>query len=376
MLFAILPPAARKIGLSPFQVSTIFATSASIWVFVSPMWGRRSDLWGRRLVILIGLLGFALSMILLSLVLEVGLAGLLPAMVVYPLLVASRSVFALLGSGTGPASQAYIADRTSRVERTAGVALVSAAIGLGQTVGPALGSLLAMVSLLAPIYFSAGFAVLSAGAIWLFLPEGEPPVGAGEERPPRMSFRDARVAPFFVIGACLQAVRATTTITLAFFLQDTLHLGARQTVQLAGVGFSVLAIAGLVAQVGIIQRFQLTPRVLMRSGLFLAFMAFVLFAVRASLAGYLVALALLGLGLGLARPGYSAGASLVVDADEQGSVAGLTGSIGVVGNIFGPPLGTALYDWTPIGPYLLNAVLMAIAWAYVMTNARLRRPGA
>jgi hypothetical protein len=36
MLFAILPPAAREIGLSEIQVSTIFVTSATIWVFVSP----------------------------------------------------------------------------------------------------------------------------------------------------------------------------------------------------------------------------------------------------------------------------------------------------------------------------------------------------
>ena len=51
MLFSILPPAARAIGISPFQVSTIFAISASIWVFVSPWWGRRSDVRGRRPII-------------------------------------------------------------------------------------------------------------------------------------------------------------------------------------------------------------------------------------------------------------------------------------------------------------------------------------
>ena len=66
MLFAILPPAARALGISPFRISTIFATSASIWVFVSPWWGRQSDVWGRRPVILIGLLGFGLSMALLA----------------------------------------------------------------------------------------------------------------------------------------------------------------------------------------------------------------------------------------------------------------------------------------------------------------------
>ena len=39
MLFSILPPAAREIGITPFQVSMIFATSASLWVFVSPPGG-------------------------------------------------------------------------------------------------------------------------------------------------------------------------------------------------------------------------------------------------------------------------------------------------------------------------------------------------
>src|SRR5713101_6417252 len=112
MLFSILPPAAREIGLSPFQVSTIFATSATIWVFVSPMWGRRSDRVGRRRVILIGLLGYALSMASLATMIEVGLAKALPLAAVYPLMIASRSLFALFGSGTGPASQAYVADRT------------------------------------------------------------------------------------------------------------------------------------------------------------------------------------------------------------------------------------------------------------------------
>ena len=112
MLFAILPPAARALGLSPFRISTIFAASASIWVFVSPWWGRRSDVWGRRPVILIGLLGYGLSMALLATTIQLGAAAVLPALAVYPLLVGSRCVFALVGSGTGPASKAYIAERT------------------------------------------------------------------------------------------------------------------------------------------------------------------------------------------------------------------------------------------------------------------------
>jgi MFS family permease len=372
MLFAILPPAARKIGLTPFEVSTIFATSATIWVFLSPMWGRRSDVAGRRPVILIGLLGFALSMTLLAAMIEIGLAGLLPMLVVYPLMVASRSVFALLGSGTGPASQAYVADRTSRTERTAGMSLVSAALGAGQTIGPAIGSGLAIIGLLAPLYFSAALAVLSAVMIWVYLPEDGPPVKHGEERPPKMSFRDPRVLPFLLVATCQQAVRATTVITLAFFLQDTLHLGAKQTVQYSGIAFSVFAVSGLFAQLVLVQRFRPSAPFMMRAGLPLSLTAFVLFVLRGGFGQSLAALVLLGLGLGLVRPGYAAGASLSVEANEQGAVAGLTGAIGVVGNIFGPLIGTALYEMNPIGPYALNAAIMACALIFVLTNRRIR----
>lgn len=372
MLFAILPPAARQIGLSPFQVSTIFATSAAIWVFVSPRWGRQSDVWGRRPVILIGLLGFAASMTLLATMIYFGLHELLPVSVVYPLMIASRCVFALFGSGTGPASQAYVADRTNRAERTAGVAMVSSALGLGQIIGPGLGAVLTAVGLLAPLYFSSVLAVFSALMIWMFLPEEGPPIAEGSPRPPRLSFRDPRILPFLLVATSLQAVQATTSITLAFFMQDTLHLTASETVRSSGVGFVVLAMSGLFTQLVLVQRLKPSPRLMMRIGIPLALLSFLTFLSAENFFVYLGALVLLGAGLGLVRPGNAAGASLAVGPSEQGSVAGLTNAIGVLGNVFGPLLGTTLFQLTPMGPYLLNAALMLIALVFVLTNKRLR----
>lgn len=372
MLFAILPPAAREIGLSPFQVSTIFATSAAIWVFVSPWWGRKSDVWGRRPVILIGLLGFAASMALLATMIHVGLKGLVPFGLVYPLMIAARCVFALFGSGTGPASQAYVADRTDRAERTAGVAMVSAALGLGQILGPAVGATLTAIGLLAPLYFSSALAVLSASMIWLLLPEDGPPLAASEAQARSLSFRDARVLPFLLVATSLQAVQATTSITLAFFMQDTLQLTASETVRYAGIGFVVLALSGLFTQLVLVQRLKPSPRRMMRVGLPLALLSFLALLSAENLLVYLGALAFLGAGLGLVRPGNAAGASLAVEPSEQGSVAGLTNAIGVLGNVFGPLLGTTLFQLTPHGPFLLNAALMLLALGFTLTNRRLR----
>ena len=372
MLFSILPPAAREIGLSPFQVSTIFATSAALWVFVSPWWGRRSDDVGRRPIILIGLLGYALSMSLLATMIKLGLAKLLPAMLIYPLMVASRSMFALFGSGTGPASQAYVADRTTATERTAGVALVSAAMGLGETVGPGIGAALAAIGLLTPLYLSSGLAVISAAMIWFYLPEHERPHAHAAVRARKLSVRDPRVWPFLLVATSLQAVRATTVITFAFFLQDTLQLTSQQTVQYSGIGFVTLAVSGLFAQLVVVQRFRPSARVMVRAGTPLMLAAFSLLAVGRNYATYLVALTSLGVGIGLVRPGNAAAASLAVDADEQGSAAGVVGGVSVIGNVVGPMLGTKLYQVLPIGPYLLNATVMASMLVYLFTNKRLR----
>jgi len=373
MLFAILPPAARELGLSPFQVSLIFVASATIWFFVSPRWGRYSDVVGRRLVILIGLLGFATSMVLLAATIQVGLSGTLPIVLIYPLMIASRCVFALLGSGTGPASQAYVADRTERGERTAAVAMLTAAFGLGQTIGPAWGAVFAAFGVVAPIYSAAGLAVASAAAIWLLLPE-ERDVHAhtATRQQPRLRFADRRFWPFLVIAAALQAVRATTTITLAFLLQDTLSLDAQRTAQFAGAGFVALALAGLLTQALIVQRLRPAASAMIRIGLGAGLAAFATFVSVRSFPGYVGALLLLGFSLGLVRPGTAAGASLAVTADEQGAVAGLTGSIGVVGNIFGPMLGTALYSFTPLAPYALNGLVMASALIFSLTNRQVR----
>jgi len=372
MLFSILPPAARTLGITPFQVSTIFATSATIWVFVSPWWGRRSDLRGRRPIILTGLLGYALSMFSLAVVIELGMRALLPAMVIYPMLIVARSLFALLGSGTGPAAQAYVADRTTHHERTAGVALVSAAMGVGETIGPGVGAALSAVDLLAPLYLSAGLAVISAFMIRRFLPEETPPLAEHAEPRPRLRVLDPRVTPFVLVSAALQATRATTVITLAFFLQDTLQLTSERTVQLSGVGFVVLAVSGLFAQLVLVQRFRPTARRMLRIGLPLSVAAYALFALGHGLPAYGAALVLLGIGLGLIRPASAAGASLSVESHEQGSVAGLVNGIAVAGNVIGPMIGTTLYALSPTGPYILNAVVMSAAWVLLFANRRLR----
>lgn len=372
MLFAVLPPAARELGVSPVRIAAIFATSASIWVFASPWWGRRSDRLGRRPIMLIGLLGYAASMALMATTIQAGLAGVLPALAIFPALVASRCVFALFGSGTGPAAQAYVADRTTAAERPSGMAVLGAATGVGETLGPAVGAALAVFGLVAPLYFAALLAVASAGLLWWQLPESAPLVTAIRPPAPRRWAIDRRLLPFLALATALQATRATTVITLALFLQDLLGLTATEAAHQAGMQFVVLASAGLLAQLVIVQRLRPSARTMMMVGAPLSTVAFGVLAFAQDVTGCAVALALLGLGLGLVRPGSTAGASLTARPDEQGTVAGLLGGLSVFGNVVGPVLGTSLYSLAPVAPYVLNTIVMAVASAYALSHPLVR----
>ncbi|MEW6269206.1 MAG: MFS transporter, partial [Thermodesulfobacteriota bacterium] len=100
---------------------------------------------------------------------------------------------------------------------------------------------------------------------------------------------------------------------------------------------------------------------------------FLLLVVGTALPVFLVALALLGTGLGLVRPGASAAASLAVEAHEQGSAAGILGGVAVAGNVIGPMLGTALYELSNDAPYLLNVALLGATLVLVLTSRRVRQ---
>jgi len=370
LMFAILPPLARDLGLSEFQVGSIFAVSATIWVFSSAFWGVRSDYWGRRPVILIGLAAFGVSTMGFASVMQFGLWGLTAPMATYALLVATRSIYGIFGAGSYPAAQAYIADRTSAEERTEGMAMLNAAFGLGAAIGPGVGAALIIFGEVAPLYFVAFLAFVSAAAIWILLPERSRPRKREEVK--HLSWFDPRVVPFIVFAIVQGTAGAIPIQTIAFIIRDTLHLSTSETQQLTGVALMGSAIATLFAQFVLVQRFKLTTQFLIYAGILVALVSNILVIVAPNYGLIAFALVLSGLGFGMLRPGIAAAASLAVSPDEQGAVAGLTSGAGASGFIFAPLIGNALYGVAPALPYWLGTALLAGLFIYAFTNRRLK----
>ena len=72
---------------------------------------------------------------------------------------------------------------------------------------------------------------------------------------------------------------------------------------------------------------------------------------------------LVGLGFGLARPGFTGGASLSVGADDQGSVAGLVVAANGAGFVVAPIFGAGVYALiSHQAPFILcTFILIALA---------------
>ena len=75
VLFPLLAPIGREMGLSEFQITSIIGASSLAVFLASPIWGRFSDSFGRKPVMLIGLFGFSAGTILFNSVLNLGLTG-------------------------------------------------------------------------------------------------------------------------------------------------------------------------------------------------------------------------------------------------------------------------------------------------------------
>src|SRR5882672_11395357 len=130
IVIPLLPFYAEHFGASPDRVTLVMASYSLAQFFFAPVWGRLSDRFGRRPILLVSLVFSVASVFLL------GIADALW------MLYAAR-LLAGAGAGNIAAAQAYVADVTPPEGRAKGMGLIGAAFGLGFTVGPAIGGLIA-----------------------------------------------------------------------------------------------------------------------------------------------------------------------------------------------------------------------------------------
>jgi len=161
VLIPVLPLFADRLGASSLQVGWIVALYGLAQLLFLPVWGWVSDRVGRRPVILVSLLGTAVSFAVLATAQSI------------PVVYLARALTGLFAGSIG-AAQAVVTDLTPPTQRTSGMGLIGAAFGASLVVGPAAGGALAALHEQAPFYAIVVVAGANFLLAWLALPESRP----------------------------------------------------------------------------------------------------------------------------------------------------------------------------------------------------------
>lgn len=370
MLFAVLPPIAREIGIGETRVALIFSLSALVWVLCSLPWGRVSDAHGRRPVILIGLGGHAVSTLGFAIAADLGRSGVLGVGACYAMLVSMRLLFGVLGAGIVPAVQAYVVDRTQAAERLSSLGGIGAAFGVGMMAGPAFAGALSLLGLTLPLYAAAALAAAAFTLVWMAVPERTRP----RQRTRRVALRSSDRRLLILIGIALghSIVQAVMMQIVGFYVIDEFGLTIDRGAQYAGIAMTASGLAALCVQLLLMWRLRATAMFLVRTGLVLGVVSNACIVLLPGFVAYVTGMACAGLFYATAVTGLRTAATQVAGPEEQGAAAGLLNAALGLGYVLTPAIVLVLYEGVaPVAPYVMNAVLM-LALLGVLRLARSR----
>ncbi len=353
----------------------ILSTSFAVMQFLfGPVIGGLSDRFGRRPVLLVSLVVMALDYVVMALAGSIWL------------LLAGRIVGGITAA-THSTANAYIADISKPEDKAANFGLIGAAFGIGFVLGPVIGGLLAEYGTRAPFYAAAVLAALNAVFGYFVLKET---VTDKIRRP----FLWRRANPFGAFKALGQFPELKKLLFVFFIYQVAFgvypaiwsYFGkARFGWDPTMIGLS-LALFGIM--LAIVQGGFIRPiiRILGERGTVIyghvfdiaAFLALA-FVTSGTLALILIPLASFA---GVITPALQGIMSKAVGDDQQGELQGALTSASAVAMIMSYSVMSVTFAYftregTPIympgAPFLLSAVLMALALAVFMRSGIARR---
>jgi MFS family permease len=279
-------------------------------------------------------------------------------------------------------AQAYIADITRPEERSKGMGIIGAGIGLGFVLGPAIGGILEVVNPLGrpgalPAYTAAGLSLLNLILALRFLPESLAPEERGKHVRSASPFNAVRFRVALGFSGVRSALLVNFVVVLSFAgLEQTFRLFTEDEFQMneASTGY-VLGLVGLIlilVQGTLIRRLSraLGERRLILGGVAIqsAGFAAVALAPRIGVPALYAAMSVIAFGSALTNPSLSALVSRYSSAQQQGMVLGVLQSSGALARVCGPGVGGVLYQGVGHqGPYVVASIGMVIAGIIALT---------
>jgi predicted MFS family arabinose efflux permease len=254
------------------------------------------------------------------------------------------------------------------------MATLAGAFGMGTLGGPVLAPLFVLpgVGLAGPMFGFAVIALIMLAVVWRALPEtqAQAPARDAKGAKPAPLWKDPRITPFLVYGFLVATCQNAQGQSLGFLVIDTQGVSPVAAQGYIMIAMAGGAVAGLLAQWGLIRTFHMTPKDLLRWGVLLAAGGNLVVAFAPGYEAVVVGFAISSLGYGFARPGFTAGASLAVNLGEQARAAGAIAAINGANVLLAPAFVWFYEQWAP-GPFLLNTAILAGLLAYAFTDRQL-----
>ncbi|WP_298818447.1 MFS transporter [Chloroflexus sp.] len=356
-------------------VGALTASYALMQFLFAPVLGALGDRFGRRPVLLFSLFGAGLSYLVFALAENLTFLGI---ETVIGLLFLARIAAGITGASISTA-QAYIADVTLPQDRARGLGMIGAAFGLGFMLGPAIGGLLANVSLQAPALFAAALSFANFAFGFFRLPESLPP----EKRAQTVSRNfnpvsrliavaaDVRVQPFIVGSVLFNLAFAGLQSNFPVYSDVRFGFGPQQNALIfAFIGLIAVIVQGFLIR-KLVARFGEARLAI--AGLTLMAIGFI--AIGLATASWMLfpAIGIVALGSGMVTPSLTSLVSQSVLATEQGTTLGGVQAFTSLTMVFGPLLAGMLFDLiAPSAPYLIGSALLVGALVVLFSTLRSR----
>lgn len=355
----ILPFFLRALGATPLVLGLVLGAEALSQFVAAPWLGQMSDRFGRRRVLMASQVGALAS---LALLLGAGSVG----------FVLLARVLLGLTAANFAAAAAYVADITDPRNRRQAIGVLSAGLGLGGIVGPALAGHLAGISLTAPIQAALVLTTASLLCTARWMKGGRPRAAQAGGDGPAPSLRAIAAAPVIrvlvAVILCHYLAYGLFSSQLPVFLAETFlwnghAFGPRE------LGYLLTADGAINVLVQLFLLRWLGQRTGERGLIVLVLCALAVGYALVGLATGIPALALavvtISTGVALARPTFLAALSVHVPENRQGVVMGTAQALVAATDVVSPALAGLVVGQALYGLWFGTVVAIALAGALI-----------
>lgn len=351
IIIPILYSYSQKFGLNDFQNGMLFAIFSVCQFISTPVIGRLSDKFGRKPLLIISLIGTAVSFLMMGFArsaLWLFLARALDG----------------ITAGNIPVAQAVISDTTKPEDRARGFGLIGASFGFGFIFGPAISALTVGFGASIPFLIAAAVTIVAIIMTFVMLPETNKHIG---EVVKVALFDFGKLAKALVDPKIGMTLLISLIYSLAFGLfifayqpvsVKVLHLSATQI----SINFTIFGLVGLVAQMLIIPfvNKKLGDAKTLAYSLVVSIFTFIAFYFSRNLWVFTIVSIVHSLINAFVNPVLSSLLSKEVDAKSQGEMQGINASYMSLGLIFGPIIGGLVASFAIPAPFLVGGLMALI----------------